>query len=1156
MQRFYRSVFFLFLLVSAIGCQRSLGEKQDALTKKCGPYDLFAFQRAYPDPDFDWKGWRNTMEAVRFKESRGAQERGNTGCDNNVTNWTLQGPANVGGRVNALAVKPNDELTVLAGFCGGGIFKTIDGGVNWYPVFDDQPELAIGDITYDPVNPNIVYAGTGDVNIPSIVFNGNGVYKSIDGGEHWQYSGLSEAGIISKVQVDPLNPQILYAGAMGNPFIRDNQRGIYKSTDAGQTWQQVLLVSNQAGASDLLINPVNPQILYASFWDRIRSNKESVIYGPNARIYKTTDGGANWTQLGGGLPTGILGRTGLVMSVQNPDKLYAVYVDTLSKPGGIYKTTNGGSSWTSVNISTLSNAFSDFGWYFGKIRLSSTNDEEIYLLGVLLWKRVPASGIWQNAAGGHSDSHDFVLLPSGRRYWANDGGVYRSAPGASNFTKCLNLPTTQLYHTDFNPNAPNTYYVGAQDNGIQKGSGAAINSWSALFFADGFNCVFTPGDSSTFWVETQNGAVHKTVDGGANWIQGSETFDTGDRTNWDAPFFMSAHNPPKRFAATYRVHSTTGNFWDPISGDLTDGNIYGARFHNISALNESPVLAEKLLAGTSDGNVWRREPAGGWVNISNGLPDRYFTSVTGSTISANRIFVTQSGFRDNEVIPHVHRSDDNGQTWVNISGNLPQLPVNDLFIMPGQSDNVLFVGNDAGVYFTLNGGQHWARLGANMPYIAVFDLEHNPVRKELMAATFARGLWTFPLDSVFNQLSPTVALSGSIQTETGAGVGEVQVREQPLAKTASDGLFSIPAVPGCQQFTLEPKRNDNPFNGLSTYDLVLMSKHILGVEALGSPYKLIAADANRSNSLTTFDIVVLRKLILGIDTVFSSNTSWRFLPADFVFPNPLNPFQTVFPETLAIDLQTISVGNLNMIGIKTGDVNNSVIPFSNSDGDERFIDSWLLSFADRAMKPGETVELVFEGAAAQLAALQLSLQFDPGALELLSVKPIMTGISLDHFAMNRAANGLFSFACEQMNMQQTGALPLFQLQFRARTSGRLSDLIQLAENPTKSVAYRTDGSALKPVLASDADLDAGTLAYPNPSEVEEPVHIRLGLPAGKEVTLELFDGQGLRCYTEVLQVSDGGTVVAPGRAFLTRGIYFCRVKYLNKMVFGGKVVKW
>jgi len=1156
MLTFHRLVFFLFLLLFSVACNHRLSEQKDALSEKCGPYDLFAFQRSYPDPDFDWKGWRNAMETVRLKEKRGVQERGSTGCDNNATNWTLQGPANVAGRVNALAVHPNDELTVLAGFAGGGIFKTIDGGVNWYPVFDDQPELAIGDITYDPVNPNIVYAGTGDVNIPSIVFNGNGVYKSIDGGEHWQYSGLSEAGIISKIQVDPLNPQILYAGAMGNPYIRDNQRGIYKSTDGGQHWQQVLLVSNQAGASDLLINPSNPQILYASFWDRIRSNTESVIYGPNARIYKTTDGGANWTQLGGGLPNGIMGRTGLVMSLQNPDKIYAVYVDTLSKPGGIYKTTNGGASWTSVSIASLTNAYSDFGWYFGKLRISPTNDEEIYLLGVLLWKRVPVSGIWQNAAGGHSDSHDFVLLPSGRRYWANDGGVYRSAPGVSNFTKCVNLPTTQIYHTDFNSNKPNTYYIGAQDNGIQKGSGAAINNWSALFFADGFNCVFTPGDSSTFWVETQNGAVHKTSDGGANWIQGSETFDTGDRTNWDAPFFMSAHNPPKRFAGTYRVHSTTNDFWDPISGDLTDGNIYGARYHNISALNESPVLAEKLLAGTSDGNVWRREPAGTWVKINNGLPDRYVTSVHGSTVAADRIFVTQSGFRDNEVIPHVHRSDNNGQSWVNISGDLPQLPVNDLFIMPGQSDNVLFVGNDAGVYFTLNGGQHWARLGANMPYIAVFDLEHNPVRKELMAATFARGLWTFPLDSVFSQQSPTVTLSGSIQTETGAGVSDVQVREQPLTKTTSDGLFSIPAVPGCQQFRLQPKRNDNPLNGLSTYDLVLMSKHILSIEVLGSPYKLIAADANRSGSITTFDVVVLRKLILGIDTAFSNNTSWRFIPADFVFPNPLNPFQTALPDSIAVDLQTASVGNLNMIAIKTGDVNNTVIPFSNTDGDERFIDSWPLAYIDRTVKPGETIELIFSGAAAQLAALQMSLQFDPDALEFLSVKPLLEGISLDHFATNRAQNGLLSLACEQLKTQQTGVLPLFQLRFRARTSGRLSDLIQLAENPTKSIAYRADGAALKPVFASGTNPDAGNLLFPNPSRIGEAVSIRLELPAGKEVVLELFDGQGLRCYTEQLRVSDQGTVVVSGRAFDKPGVYFCSVKYLDKMVFGGKIVQW
>ena len=216
-----------------------------------------------------------------------------TTCEGSVTNWTLQGPGNVGGRCNTIAIKPDNEDVVLAGFAAGGIFKSTDGMVNWRSVFDNNLELAVGDITFDPSNPNTVYAGTGDPNIPSIVFNGNGLYKSTDAGETWQYLGLQEVGIISKVVVDPKDGQKLYVAAMGNPHVRTPDRGIYKSLDGGKTWQKVLFLSDQAGASDLVINPINTSVLFASFWDRTRNNYEAVLYGPTAKVYTPVDGGLN-----------------------------------------------------------------------------------------------------------------------------------------------------------------------------------------------------------------------------------------------------------------------------------------------------------------------------------------------------------------------------------------------------------------------------------------------------------------------------------------------------------------------------------------------------------------------------------------------------------------------------------------------------------------------------------------------------------------------------------------------------------------------------------------------------------------------------------------------------------------------------------------------
>ena len=1151
-------LFYSFVLLSLLSCGKREISEEESADGKSEPYDQFAFQRSYPDRDFDWQGWRKAI--VRARNTAAVQERGFSGCSGNAVDWTLQGPSNVAGRVNTLAVKPGDENTVLAGFSGGGIFKTTDGGVNWHPVFDDNPELSIGHIAFDPGNPAVVYAGTGDPNIPSIVFNGDGVYKSTDEGETWQHIGLSPQGIISKIQIDPSNPQVLYAAAMGNPYVRNNDRGIYKSTDGGLHWQQVLFVSDQAGASDLVINPVNPQILYASFWDRIRSNQESVVFGPHARVYKTTDGGANWVPLGGGLPTGVMGRTGLAISQQNPDKVYAVYIDSLSTPGGLFKTTNAGANWNAVDIAALEDKCGDFGWYFGKITLDPANDEDVYFHGIILWRKMAGVNSWGIASGGHADSHDLVFTASGRRYWANDGGVYRNDTGQSGWTKCKNLPTTQFYRTNFNPHFPDTYFAGAQDNGIVKGSNAAINTWASVFSADGFRCAFHPDDANTFWVEIQNGNVQKTTDGGNAWQFGQTAFGTTDRCNWDAPFFLSAHDPNKLFAATYRVYfSSTGTSWGAISGDLTDGIIFEPRFHTVSCLDESAVLADKLIAGTSDGNVWRREPTGNWINITPGLPDRYVTSVQGSPTLSNRIFVTHSGFRDNEIIPHVHRSDNNGQSWVDISGNLPQVPVNDILVLPGHADSILFVATDAGVYFTLNSGNAWTRLGGNMPFIPVFDLERNPVRKELVAATHARGIWTFPLDSVFvQQGQAVVSVGGTIETEGNSGVGNVLVNAQT---TDAAGLFDIPGVPGCQSYTLTPYRNDFPLNGVSTYDLVLITKHILGLEALPSPYKIIAADANKSQSVTTFDVVVLRKLILGIDTAFLNNTSWRFIPGDFVFPDPANPLLSAFPETLSVPLQASPVSGLDFTGLKVGDVNDSAIPSLTNAPLERYAGDWPIFLQSTDFEPNKTINVGFSGNMSSVAGVQFSLKFDTKYLTFESLEPLFEGLSADNFNIRHTADGWLSVCFEnpqtfrhKMSFQKTGTpQALFNIVFKTKAGGRLAEHLSLGDVPTPGYAFKPDGSALKPVFDTPAFAAGGQVRiWPVPFG-RSGVRMDVSKTGGSACSIRIFDIRG-KLVAEKTLSGDEMTQPAffPASTFAEAGVYLYTVTGRN--VQSGKIV--
>lgn len=1144
---------FLFL-----SCQHAGNRyESETLADKCAPSDQFAFQRSFPDRDFDWRGWRKRMSATRADYLKDRIKKGDAdgagGAD-----WTLQGPGNVGGRVNALAIHPDDENTVLAGFSAGGIFKTTDGGVSWRPVFDDHLELSIGDVTYDPNNPDVVYAGTGDPNMPAIVFNGHGIYKSSDGGESWSYLALGQEGIISKVLVDPTNSNTLFAATMGNPYVRDNNRGVYKSIDGGITWQQVLFVSNQAGASDLVQSPTDPDVLYASFWDRIRNNQESMIYGPNARVYKSTDRGATWTPLGGGLPTGIMGRTGLAISQQDPDKAYVVYIDSLSTPGGLYKTVDGGASWTPVNVLALEDACGNFGWYFGKIRLNPTNDEEVYFLGIILWRKDAGSTQWQPAANSHADVHDLQFAPSGKRYLGCDGGVYRNTPGQMAWIKSNNLPTTQFYHTSYNLHEPDTYYAGAQDNGIRKGNGALYNGWSSVFPADGFRCAFHPTDPNTFWVETQNGEIHKTTDGGNNWQFGQPCLGTSDRCNWDTPYFLSQHNTTRLFAATYRVYfSENGSGWGSISGDLTDGVIFGDRFHTVSCLGESPVLAEKLLAGTSDGNVWRRDPAGGWVNISSGLPDRYVTSVVASPTLVNRIFVTHSGFRDNEYIPHVHRSDDNGATWTDIGASLPNLPVNDIYVLPGHADSVLFVATDAGVYFSRNGGMLWQRLGESLPFVPVFDLERNPHRNELLAATYARGLWTFSIDSVFTLLPPAaIAATGTVKTEDGRGVGQVRMCDQPWLLTGPSGAYEIAANAPCLANGLYPKRNDNPINGVSTFDLVLINRHILGISALGSPYKMIAADANNSRSITTFDIVALRKLILGIDTVLQGVDSWRFLPAVYTFPDPQNPFTAVFPEGVSLTLPG-PTQQIDFIGIKVGDVNENVVPGVQGPSDDRNAGDWPLHLNDQTFRQGEYVRVVVSAPWENVAGAQLTLSFDPGILALQAVEPLSKDLSVDHFALRPNGRPCLTASFENnalMHGQRSGngaPEPLFCAVFQATRAGRLRGCLQLADRPTPSAAFRTEGARLKPVLdwQHDGLRQAGVQAYPNPFGA---TGLWLsGIPlTGEKVRLRLFDAQGKLVLEKRLTAEQEHL---PRALFPQKGVYWYEIQDGSSRVTG-KVV--
>ncbi|MBI1226825.1 MAG: T9SS type A sorting domain-containing protein [Bacteroidetes bacterium] len=779
-----------FAIISLTACQTE--DKVSEFSESDFPNENFFLQRAYPDDFMDIKAYESGMAEARIMGS----QRG-IGFD---AEWTVQGPGNIGARVNTMAVNPQNENIIFAGFSSGGLWRTIDAGQNWEPVFDTQTWPSIGVVTFDPTNPQTIYVGTGDPNISFYPMLGDGIYKSTDGGDTWTHIGLDAQRVITKIVVNPANPNIIFASSMGMPFIRDNERGLYRTTDGGANWQQVLFISDQAGVTDLVMDPFDPNVLYASGWDRVRSNQESTISGPGAKVFKTVDGGDTWTQLTNGLPSDNMSRTGLAISKLTPGLVYSMFVGTDLELAGIFKTTDAGDNWEPIDIFGAEGSMSGQGWYFSQLRTSPTNDDELYLLGLELYRGYPELGFWEQLGPPwwtyevHADKHDLVVTNSGNLYLATDGGAYKSMDAGNTWQDIENIPTTQFYRVAFNPHEPENYYGGAQDNGTTGGNANAPNDWPRIYGGDGFQAIFHPTDPLVFYAETQNGGLVVTDDGGGSFYDAKFGIDENDRRNWDMPVAMSNHNPEILYTGTYRMYrSTEGTipFWEAISDDLTDGLIFNPRHHNISAISESPLEPGLVYVGTSDGNVHRNDGDDFmWTNISAGLPDRYVTDVEASPTNQNWVYVTHSGYRDNEFIPRVHRSTNQGQTWEDISSNLPNIAVNNLFVLPGHGDSVLFVATDAGIYATLNGGQEWSRLGTNMPYIPSFDLDWNPVQNTLIAGTFARSIMTYPIDSLLTQ--PVSAVKNNL-----AALKDLKISPNP----ATDKILVTASLASADQVT-------------------------------------------------------------------------------------------------------------------------------------------------------------------------------------------------------------------------------------------------------------------------------------------------------------------------------------------------------------------
>ncbi len=687
----------------------------------------------------------------------------------NEPEWEFAGPTNIGGRVIDIEFNPQDSKIVYAGAATGGVFKSLDRGETWAPIFDDQAVLTIGDIAVAPNQPETIYVGTGEANGGHNNFPGGGVYKSIDAGARWNFIGLEQTTSIGRIVVDPANANRVFVAAVGSYFAKDRDRGVYRSTDGGQTWQQVLLVNDSTGVVDLVLDPLNPQKLFAATWERIRPPKFGThLNGFSSGIYRSLDGGDTWQRLGTtqGLPgpRQKVGRIGLAICATKPDNLYALYTNNSSgyTYDSIYRTKDGGNTWQRTDLSNgLSGGFSNFSWYFGNVRVHPTDPERVHVLDFLMMVSTNGGASWSSAATSHVDHHGFAFDPLDptRQIVGHDGGMDYSTNNGDSWTKVAALPVTQFYHITMDQTHPERLYGGTQDNGTMRTMTGALNDWDVFYGGDGFYVLVDPNDPNVIYAESQFGNLGKSVDGGASFSSALSGIEPGEPTDWSTPVVMDPNNSQVLYYGTNRVYRTSNGaeFWNAISGNLTDSEP-GSRLGKVTTIAVAPSNSAVIYAGTDDSHVWVTTDTGAtWAEISEPLPYRWVTRVAVDPTDANLAYVTFSGLKWRDPQPHVFRTTDMGLTWENISNNLPDAPINIIVVDP-LYPNLLYVGTDVSAYYSSDYGKRWQPLGRGLPMVTVYDIVVHPLERRLALGTHARSMYTLDLSTYTGVAAPRAQL--------------------------------------------------------------------------------------------------------------------------------------------------------------------------------------------------------------------------------------------------------------------------------------------------------------------------------------------------------------------------------------------------------------
>ena len=691
------------------------------------------------------------------------------------------GPALTSGRIGDLAVDPKRPERYFVAAASGGVWRTVNAGTTWTPVFDGEGSYSIGCLALDPNNPYTVWVGTGENNSQRSVAWGDGVYRSDDGGQHWKNVGLKRSEHIGKILVDPRASEVVWVAAQGPLWGPGGDRGLYKTNDGGKTWSVSLKISDDTGVSDVVMDPRRPDVMYAAAYQRRRHVWTVINGGPEAAIYKTTDGGANWRKVSEGLPKVDLGRIGLAVSPANPDVVYAI-VEAAEDKSGFFRSTDRGETWEKrSDYKTTS------GQYYNKIFCDPKNVDRVYAMDT--WLNVSEDGGKTFHKLGekskHVDNHAMWIDPSDTDHLlvGCDGGLYETWDRGATWQYKANLPVTQFYRVAVDDARPfYNVYGGTQDNFSLGGPSrtAAVNGitnadWFVTTGGDGFFSRIDPTDPAIVYAESQYGGLvrYDRRSGEEVDIKPREGKDDAPlRWNWDAPLIISPHSHTRLYFAANRLFRSEdrGDTWKAISADLSRGldrnalpvmgkvwpadavakNASTSFYGNVTALSESPLVEGLLYVGTDDGLVQVSEDNGAtWRKGASfpGVPERTFVSrVEASRHAKDVVFAAFDNHKNADFKPYLLRSADRGRTWNSIAGDLPEGEVAYAVIEDSKEPGLLFAGCEFGAYFSLDGGAHWIKLKGGMPTVAVRDLAVQAREGDLVLATFGRGFYV--LDDV------------------------------------------------------------------------------------------------------------------------------------------------------------------------------------------------------------------------------------------------------------------------------------------------------------------------------------------------------------------------------------------------------------------------